>query len=157
MKQVFTVIFYLTSYSSLTWKKQFRNDFPISPVPLNILSDELFLWHSKCAGLWLFQCKIDSFQSSFQQLKSKHTFLATAKKSSLSNSTWHLLLHNLQESVLGWFSNYCVAHKSTVSCLVNCLHDTSSVQDRKCSRQASVSYDNLDNICHTLVCFQDNW
>lgn len=52
----------------------------------------------------------------------------------------------------GEFSNYHVPHKWTVSCLVNCLHDTNSMQDRKCSCQALVSYDNMDNICHTLLC-----
>jgi hypothetical protein len=55
------------------------------------------------------------------------------------------------------FSNYHVTHKSTVSCLLNCLHDTSSMQDRKCSCQTSVSFDNLDNIHHTWYAHQDWW
>jgi len=103
VKQVFTVKHYVTSYSSLTCKKQFRNDFPISPVSINnILSDELFLWHSKCARLWLYQCKTDSLQSSFQHLKSKHAFFATATSIHYQTVPGISPLHKLQESVLGW-------------------------------------------------------
>ena len=98
LTEVFTVKHYMTPYSSLTCKKQFRNDFPISPVLINnILSDELFLWHSKCAGLWLYQCKTDSFQSSFQQLKSKHAFFATATSIHCQTVPGISPLHNL-----GW-------------------------------------------------------
>ena len=94
---------YVTPYSSLTCKKQFRNDFPISPVPINIiLSDELFLWHSKCARLWLYQYKKDSLQSYFQQLMSKYAFFATATSTHCQTVPGISLLHNLQESVLGW-------------------------------------------------------
>jgi len=144
----------LTSYSSLTCKKQFRNDFPISPVQINnILSDELFLWHSKCAGLWLYQWKTDSLQSSFQQLKSKYTFFATATSIHCQTVPDISLLHNLKESVLGWICQLsCATQINSVSCLVNCLHDISSMQDTKCFCQASVYYDSLDNVCHILLC-----
>ena len=59
--------------------------------------------------------KTYSLQSSFQQLKSKHAFFATAISIHCQTVPGISLLHNLQESVLGWiFQLSCATQINSV-------------------------------------------